>query len=115
MVPLSGKVLQMLREYYIQFKPSGFLFEGQGGSGSPYSRTSLRNVFKRAVVKAKIRKPLRLHTLRHSFATHLLESGIGLRQIQVILGHHSSKTTEIYTHVSQTFISQIRSPIEDLI
>lgn len=112
-VPLSDKLLEMLREYYKTYKPKIWLFEGQN-EGEPYSEKSLESVLKQAVIKAKIRKPVTLHWLRHSYATHLLESGTDLRYIQELLGHKSSKTTEIYTHVSTQSIQQIKSPFDDL-
>jgi integrase/recombinase XerD len=92
-VPLSPKILEMLREYYTSFKPSKYLFEGVI-PGEPYSEKSLQSVLKQALKKAGISKPVSLHWLRHSFATHLLESGTDLRYIQELLGHSSSKTTE---------------------
>ena len=103
----------MLREYYILFKPTFYLFEGVN-PGEPYSEKSLQSVLKQALKKAGIIKPVSLHWLRHSFATHLLESGTDLRYIQELLGHNSSKTTEIYTHVSTKSIQQIKSPFDDL-
>lgn len=112
-VPLSLKILDMLREYYRLYKPEKFLFEGQI-KGNPYDARSLQQVLKQAVVKADIRKPVTLHWLRHSYATHLLESGTDLRYIQELLGHNSSKTTEIYTHVSTKSLQQIKSPFDDL-
>jgi integrase/recombinase XerD len=111
--PLSPKILEMLREYYTSFKPSKYLFEGVI-PGEPYSEKSLQSVLKQALKKAGISKPVSLHWLRHSFATHLLESGTDLRYIQELLGHSSSKTTEIYTHVSTKSIQQIKSPFDDL-
>jgi integrase/recombinase XerD len=111
--PLSPKILNMLREYFIAYKPKVYLFEGQT-SGQPYDSRSLQMVLKQALVKAKISKPVTLHWLRHSYATHLLESGTDLRYIQELLGHNSSKTTEIYTHVSTKSIQQIKSPFDDL-
>lgn len=111
--PLSDKILIMLRDYYIAFKPSHWLFEGQN-SGEPYSEYSLQSVLKQSLLKVGITKPVTLHWLRHSFATHLLESGTDLRYIQELLGHNSSKTTEIYTHVSTKSIQQIKSPFDDL-
>jgi integrase/recombinase XerD len=111
--PLSDKILFMLREYYSTYKPRLWLFEGQN-SGEIYSEYSLQSVLKQALHKTGITKPVTLHWLRHSFATHLLESGTDLRYIQELLGHNSSKTTEIYTHVSTKSIQQIKSPFDDL-
>lgn len=112
-VPLSSKILDMLREYYIIHKPKTYLFEGQK-EGSPYDARSLQQVLKQALNKTKITKPVTLHWLRHSYATHLLENGTDLRYIQELLGHNSSKTTEIYTHVSTKNIQKIKSPFDDL-
>jgi integrase/recombinase XerD len=112
-VPLSSKILEMLRNYYLFYKPKIYLFEGNE-AGLPYSEKSLQNVLKQALKKAKITKPVSLHWLRHSYATHLLENGTDLRYIQELLGHNSSKTTEIYTHVSTKNIQQIKSPFDDL-
>ena len=112
-VPISTKILGMLREYYKIFKPTRWLFEGQF-PGTPYSERSFQQVIQQAVKKVGIQKPVTLHWLRHSYATHLLESGTDLRYIQELLGHSSSKTTEIYTHVSTKSIQQIRSPFDDL-
>ena len=112
-VPLSSKILEVLREYYVSNKPQTYLFEGQF-SGTKYSDRSLQLVLKQAVAKASIKKPVTLHWLRHSYATHLLEAGTDLRYIQELLGHNSSKTTEIYTHVSTKNLQQIKSPFDDL-
>ena len=111
--PLSPKILEMLREYYKLFKPTTYLFEGQH-AGTPYDSRSLQKVLKLALNKARIVKPVTLHWLRHSYATHLLESGTDLRYIQELLGHSSSKTTEVYTHVSTKSIQHIKSPYDDL-
>lgn len=111
--PLSPRILDLLREYYTIYKPSNFLFEGSK-KGSSYSEHSLQNVLKQALEKCKITKPVTLHWLRHSYATHLLESGTDLRYIQELLGHNSSRTTEIYTHVSTKSLQQIKSPFDDL-
>jgi integrase/recombinase XerD len=112
-VPMSNKLIDMLREYYKACKPKQWLFEGQFPD-TQYSARSLEQVLKHALEKARITKPVTLHWLRHSYATHLLESGTDLRYIQELLGHKSSKTTEIYTHVSNKSIQQIKSPFDDL-
>ena len=111
--PLSVKIIDILRNYYTQYKPKIYLFEGQE-IGKPYDNRTLQQVLKQALVKAKISKPVTLHWLRHSYATHLLENGTDLRYIQEILGHKSSKTTEIYTHVSTKSIQKIISPFDSL-
>ncbi len=111
--PLSAKILEMLRAYFVESKPKTWLFEGQT-AGEQYDQRSLQLVLKQALAKAKIKKPATLHWLRHSFATHLLEAGTDLRYIQEILGHNSSKTTEIYTHVSTHSIQKIVSPFDTL-
>ncbi len=112
-VPLSDKTIEMLRNYYKSYRPLEYLFEGQA-PGTQYDQRSLQQVLKKAVFKAGITKPVTLHWLRHSYATHLLEAGTDLRYIQEILGHSSSRTTEIYTHVSTKSIQQIKSPFDDL-
>lgn len=112
-VPLSEKIIDSLREYYKIYQPKTWLFEGQV-MGTRYSEKSLENVLKQAVARTDIGKPVSLHWLRHSYATHLLESGTNLRYIQEILGHSSSRTTEIYTHVSTVSLQQIKSPFDDL-
>ena len=111
--PLGEKTISLLRTYYKACKPRTYLFEGQQ-AGMPYDERSLQKVLKQAVEKAGIRKSVSLHWLRHSYATHLLENGTDLRYIQEILGHSSSKTTEIYTHVSTKSIQNIISPFDYL-
>jgi integrase/recombinase XerD len=111
-IPLSETALKILREYYSVYKPKSYLFEGQGGE--QYNERSLALVLKKACELAGIRKQVNLHMLRHSYATHLLEAGTDLRYIQELLGHKSSRTTEIYTHVSQKSLNSIISPIEKL-
>ncbi len=105
---LAQQALILLRKYYKEYKPKTWLFEGQ--YGGKYSSASIRNILKRAKQKAGIKKVGSVHNLRHSYATHLLENGTDLRFIQELLGHNSSKTTEIYTHVSKTNLAKIKSP-----
>jgi integrase/recombinase XerD len=112
-IPISSKLIELLRNYYKEWKPKTWLFEGQFPN-TPYSAKSLESVLKQSLTKAKIGKPVSLHWLRHSYATHLLENGTDLRYIQELLGHKSSKTTEIYTHVSTSIIKMIKSPFDDL-
>jgi integrase/recombinase XerD len=109
---LSEKLLTLLQEYLKTYEPRHYLFEGP--QGAKYSDTSVQQVFKQAKKKAGITAPATVHTLRHSFATHLLENGTDLRYIRTLLGHSSSKTTEIYTHVSTKAIGKIRSPLDNL-
>jgi site-specific recombinase XerD len=111
MTLLSTNALDLLRKYYKVYTPKKWLFEGL--NGKPYSAVSLRQVFKRSLIKAGVLRKLRLHDLRHSFATHLLESGTDIRYIQALLGHSSSKTTEIYTHVSERHINLIKRPLDE--
>ena len=111
-VPLSGKLENLLSEYFSEYNPGLYLFEGQ--KGGKYSVRSIQTVFRNACRKAGIAKPATVHSLRHSYATHLLEAGTDLRIIQELLGHSSSKTTEIYTHVSSRTIAGVRSPADDL-
>jgi len=101
----------MLREYYKQFRTKEYLFEGQG-ERKHLSERSVQEVFHRAIISARIKKPISIHGLRHSFATHLLENGVDLRYIQELLGHKSSKTTEIYTHVSKKSLGKIVNPLD---
>lgn len=109
---LSVKALNVLREYFKKHKPKVYLFEGQ--SGDKYTTSSLRKVFQKALKSAGITKKVNLHALRHSFATHLLESGVDLRYIQELLGHNSSRTTEIYTHITHKGWEKIQSPLDNL-
>ena len=109
---LSPVLLTLLRKYYLAYKPSYWLFEGQ--EGGQYSATSIQAVFRRAVEKSNSNPWATVHTLRHSFATHLLQKGTNLRYVQVLLGHESSKTTEIYTHVLSISNKNIQSPLDGI-
>ena len=109
---LAQNMVPMLQQYLKEFAPGFWLFEGR--AGERYSASSLQQVFKQAAKKAGIKKIVRLHMLRHSFATHLLESGTSTRYIQVLLGHESPKTTEIYAHVSRFALDKIRSPLDQM-
>ncbi len=110
---LSEFALGALREYLRRYRPRTWLFPG-ARYGRHLHERSVQKVFQRAKEKAGIDKQVSVHTLRHSFATHLLEGGTDLRYIQELLGHESSRTTEIYTHVSQRDIGRIRSPLDQL-
>jgi site-specific recombinase XerD len=103
-VPLSENVLIMLRNYYKQYVPKEFLFNGQ--NSTQYSIGSCQKIYKKYIDSSSS-----IHTLRHSSFTNLLESGTDLRIIQKIAGHSSSKTTEIYTHVSNNLLSKVKLPI----
>jgi len=112
-VPLSPKLIELLRDYYREYRPKVWLFEGIE-PGNKYDERSLQMVLKKAISLAGIKKNVTLHWLRHSYATHLHESGVDIHLIQLLLGHRSTRTTEIYTHVSKKSIQQIRSPFDDL-
>ena len=109
---LSQSILEDLRRYYKEYRPKEYLIESP--NGQKYSDTSVRKTVKRAATLANIRKRVSPHTLRHSFATHLLEDGTDLRYIQALLGHASSRTTEIYTHVPTNIVKGIKSPLDTL-
>jgi len=111
-VMLSENVLNLLREYYKIYKPAKYLIEGQ--NGGKYSPKSVQSVFKNSLKKAGIKKKATVHSLRHSFATHLLDNGTDIRYIQELLGHKRLETTQIYTHVSSYSINKIKSPADKL-
>jgi len=109
---LSPRLLNNLRAYYKEYRPKEYLFEGLGGG--QYSSTSVRIIINKGVKRAGITQHVTPHVLRHSFATHLLEANTDLRYIQSLLGHGSTKTTEVYTHVATKNISGITSPLDCL-
>ena len=112
-IPLSQRTLEKIKAYYLDHRPLVYLIEGQN-PGRSLTASSLQKVFEKALIKAKINKPYTIHCLRHSIATHLLENGTDLRIIQVLLGHKSSKTKEIYTHVSKQTLENVKNPFDDL-
>jgi site-specific recombinase XerD len=110
---LSDRGSATLKEYLRDYKPDNWLFAG----ANPKKRITIRTaqaIFEHARENAGIQKEVSIHSLRHSFATHLLENGVDLRYIQELLGHKNSKTTEIYTHVSNKDLSKIKSPLDTL-
>ena len=109
---LSSKLLVTLREYWMRYRPGTYLFEGQI-KGKPITNGALRKAFDKSCLKAGIKKEVCFHTLRHSFATHLLEQGVNLRIIQHLLGHSSIKTTTIYTHLVNFKTGDITSPLDN--
>ena len=111
-VGLSKYMLDLLRAYYKEYKPKEWVIEGQ--NGGQYSAESVLKVIKTAAKRAGIRKNVTPHMLRHSFATHHLENGTDLRYIQEFLGHSSSKTTEIYTHVAKTDLLKFKNPLDEM-
>ena len=111
-VQLTNQILSLMKKYYNNYLPKNFLINGS--SGGKYSTASIQKIIKRMALKAGIRKNITPHTLRHSFATHLLEDGIDIRYIQTILGHSNIQTTQIYTHVSSKHLKNIKNPTDDM-
>lgn len=110
---LSVTTLETLRNYWGKYKPKKWLFQSQDKEKHITTRT-VQRIFSNTCGKAETRKEVSVHSLRHSFATHLLEQGTDLRYIQELLGHKSSKTTEIYTHMSNRDLRKIKSPLDNI-
>jgi site-specific recombinase XerD len=112
-VPLSEKLLKLLRAYWKQNRPRQWLFPGER-EGTSMNRNSVAKMIKALVRRAAIEKNITTHTVRHSYATHLLESGVDIRRIQMLLGHRSLRTTARYLHVAQGFLQDTKTPLEGL-
>ncbi|MEZ2416222.1 site-specific tyrosine recombinase/integron integrase [Muriicola sp. E247] len=112
-VLMAESVVPLLHNYLITYNPVEYLIEG--ADGGPYSAGSVRNFLRKACKKAGIRKRVTPHTLRHSFATHLIENGVNMRHVQELLGHSKPETTMIYTHIAKKDLLQIRSPLDDAV
>lgn len=112
-VILPKSIIPVLRYYLDNYHPHTFLIEGP--KGKAYSASSVRNILKRSCKLAGIKSHVTPHTLRHSFATHLLESGVGLRYIQELLGHAKPETTMIYTHIARKDLLNIESPLDEIV
>jgi len=111
-VSLPDKLLENLQEYYKQYKPKEYLFEGV--NGGRYSERSVQLVLKKALVKGKIKTSGSGQTLRHSFAIHLIQSGVDIPIVQKLLGHESIKTTKIYTHITEVESKRTPNPLDFL-
>jgi integrase/recombinase XerD len=109
-VPLSQRLLDLLRVYYAEYHPVDFVFAGQ--SSWPYSDRSIQQIMRQSLEKSGIKKDATVHTLRHSYATHLLEDGVDIRIIQELLGHSHLSTTQLYTHISAPIRERVRSPFD---
>lgn len=111
-VMLSSKLIELLREYYQIYNLKKYLFEGP--ENEKYSQRSVQQIMKSSLKKSGVGSPASVHTLRHSYATHLLENGIDIRIIKELLGHNNIKTTEIYTHITDFSKNKIKSPLDFL-
>jgi site-specific recombinase XerD len=112
-VMLANRLLGELREYVKQYRPEHWLFPGQR-LGTPLSSSSAQIVFRRAVERTGLTKRVTFHSMRHAFATHLLESGADIRRVQVLLGHRSVVSTQVYTHVATDYLKTTKSPFDSL-
>jgi integrase/recombinase XerD len=112
-VVLCERLLAQLRRCWKRYRPERYLFEGKH-RGQPIEATSVQRAFRTACRKAGIAKPVTPRSLRHAFATHLVERGTNLRVVQTLLGHHSLNTTAVYTHLAKTWLSDVKSPLDSL-
>ena len=110
---LSQTALECLRQYWREYRPKQWLFEGTK-EDAPITVSSIHQIFHKAKKRAGIAKPASVHTLRHSFATHLIEAGTSLHHVQLLLGHRSPTTTTVYLHVSRLNLSQVASPLDKI-
>jgi integrase/recombinase XerD len=108
---LSQTALVHLRQYWKKYRPAEWLFEGQKKEDH-ISTSSIQQLFYKAKKLARIKKPVSIHALRHSFATHLIEAGTSLHHVQLLLGHRSPATTTVYLHVSRLNLAQVISPLD---
>ena len=104
----------MLRIYYKVERPKTYLFEPQGKSNKPLSATTLQEIVKNSAEKAGIKKKISFHTLRHCFATHLIEQGVNVKLIQNFMGHNSLKTTSGYISLTNVSLSKVASPLDSM-
>lgn len=111
-VPFPTKLTQLMTDYYDQYRPQIYLFEGH--HKKPYTNSSAAKVFKKALAQSGINKKVNLHSLRHSFAVHLLENGTDIKLVQQILGHRNLKTTQVYQQLAQKQIQNIQSPFSNM-
>jgi integrase/recombinase XerD len=112
-VVLSERLLGELRQCWKRYRPERYLFEGKH-RGQPMEATSVQRAFRAACRKAGIAKPVTPRSLRHAFATHLVEAGTNLRVVQSLLGHQSLNTTAVYTHLAKTWLAEVKSPLDTL-
>jgi site-specific recombinase XerD len=112
-VVLSQRLLTELRECWKRYRPQCYLFEGRT-PGQPMAATSLQRACGQARKKAGITKTVSLRALRHAFATHLVEAGTSLRVVQALLGHQSLSTTTVYTHLAKNWLTDVKSPLDNL-
>ena len=108
---LAQTALEQLRQYWKKYRPQQWLFEGQK-QDDHISISTIQSIFRAAIKRARITKPVSIHTLRHSFATHLIEAGTSLHHVQLLLGHRSPTTTTVYLHVSRLNLAQVISPLD---